>query len=44
MHVHIISSSSQKSFIIISCLEQFLRFNLCFYSKEFVENNLELEK
>jgi hypothetical protein len=44
MHVHIILSSSKKSFIIISCLERFLGFNLYFCSKEMVENNLELEK
>jgi hypothetical protein len=29
-----------KSFMINPCLEEFIGFNHCFYSKEIIENNL----
>jgi hypothetical protein len=38
-----LSFAYTKSSIINAFLEYFLGFNLCFYSKEIIENNLGLE-
>jgi hypothetical protein len=40
----LVSVVHTKSYIIKSGLEQFLRFNIYFCSKEIIENNLYLEK
>jgi hypothetical protein len=39
-----LSVAYTKSSVSNSCLEYFLGFNLCFCSKEIVENNFGLEK
>jgi hypothetical protein len=39
-----LSVAYKKSFMINPCLEEFLGVNLCFCSKEIMENNLWLEK